>query len=286
MKTQTIGTELEFTGLTRQAAAATVAKHFGTISSMVNGYRYRVQDDAGRTWTIIGDGSVRTENGGEACELVTPILGWNDIETLQEIVRKLRKAGAKVNETCGLHVHIGAQGMTATAIRNLVNNVASHEELLYKALAVHENRRRYCGSTSERFLRELNERKPATLEELGRIWYNSETFPTYHYHESRYTVCNLHALFTKGTIEFRIFNASLHAGEVKTAIQLCCALVANAKAAKRTLYRPIETDNERFAMRTWLTRPQGLNLNGAEFETLRHHLTKRLEGNAAWRHAV
>ena len=101
MKTQTIGTELEFTGLTRQAAAATVAKHFGTISSMVNGYRYRVQDDAGRTWTIIGDGSVRTENGGEACELVTPILGWNDIETLQEIVRKLRKAGAKVNEYTG-----------------------------------------------------------------------------------------------------------------------------------------------------------------------------------------
>lgn len=280
MKTQTIGTELEFTGLTRQAAATVVANFFGTTAQ--GGRSWTVTDNTGRNWKIVSDGSVRTENGGEACELVTPILGWNDIETLQEIVRKLRKAGAKVNETCGLHVHIGAQGMTAKAIRNLVNNVASHEELLYKALDVHDNRRRYCGTTSERFLRTLNKRKPATLEELGRIWYNREDFPTYHYHESRYTVCNLHALFTKGTIEFRIFNASLHAGEVKTAIQLCCALVANAKAAKRTLYRPIETDNEKFSMRTWLVR---MGMSGDEFKTARFHLTKNLAGNAAWRFA-
>ena len=107
-----------------------------------------------------------------------------------------------------------------------------------------------------------------------------------HYDNSRYTIVNLHALFTKKTVEFRIFNGTLHAGEVKTAIQLCCALVANAKAAKRTLYKQIQTENERFAMRTWLTRPQGLNLNGEEFETLRHHLTKHLEGNAAWRYAI
>ena len=179
--------------------------------------------------------------------------------------------------------------MTATAIRNLVNNVASHENLLYKALAVHASRKSYCKPTSERFLRELNEKKPQTLEELGEIWYQvpAGNFPTFHYHYSRYTILNLHALFTKGTIEFRIFNGTLHAGEVKTAIQLACALVANAKTAKRTLYKPIQAENEKFAMRTWLTRPRGgLNLNGAEFETLRHHMTKNLSGNAAWRYAV
>lgn len=178
--------------------------------------------------------------------------------------------------------------MTAQAVRNLVNNVASHEDLLYKALAVHENRKRYCRPISQRFLRELNEKKPATLDELGEIWYErvAGTFPRIHYHESRYTVLNLHALFTKGTVEFRIFNGTLHAGEVKTAIQLCCALVAHAKQAKRTNYKPVNAENEKFAMRTWLTRPNGLNLNGEEFETARHHLTKNLSGNAAWRYAV
>lgn len=285
MTNQTIGVELEFTGLTRHAAAEVIAETFGTTATRMNAQFSVASDGRGREWKVTYDGSLRAEDG-EACEMVTPILTWADIETVQAVVRALRRAGAKVNETCGLHVHVGAAGMTAQTVRNLVNNVASHEDLLYKALAVHENRKRYCRPTNENFLRKLNQIKPATLEDLGEIWYGTRRFPTCHYHETRYTICNLHALFTKGTIEFRIFNGTLHAGEVKTAMQLACALVAHAKAAKRTHYRKVEAENEKFTMRTWLTRPQGLNLNGDEFKTLRHHLLKHLEGNAAWRYAV
>lgn len=287
MKTQTIGAELEFTGLTRSTAAEVIANHFGRTARRVSDMQSKVRDNQGREWAVVSDASIRI-NGGEACEMVTPILRWEDIETLQQIVRALRRGGAKVNDSCGLHVHIGAAGITAQAVRNLINNVASHEELLYKALDVHTARRRYCQPTDARFLRDLNAKKPATLEEIGEIWYQTAAryFPTYHYHRSRYTICNLHALFTKGTIEFRLFNGTLHAGEVKTAIQLSCALVALAKRVTRTNYRPVSLDNEKFAMRTWLTRPQGLNLNGAEFETARHHLLKHLSGNAAWRYAV
>ena len=284
MKNQTIGAELEFTGLTRRAAARVIAEIFDTTVYQVGMNGWAAEDDAGREWKVVYDSSIRRDDG-EQCELVTPILGWADIETLQMIVRELRHDGAKVNDSCGLHVHIGAAGMTAQAVRNLVNNFASHEALLIKALDVHENRKRYCKPLNENFIRELNQRKPATLDGVGEIWYQrpAGTFPTYHYHESRYQTLNLHALFTKGTAEFRFFNGTLHAGEVKTAVQLACALVANAKSAKRTLYRPIETDNDRFAMRTWLNR---LGLIGDEFKTARLHLTKRLEGNAAWRHAV
>lgn len=282
MKTQTIGVEIEMTGLTRLAAAQIVAAHFGTTATRACLQRSYAKDNQGRTWEVTRDSSIRVD-GGEACELVTPILGWADIETLQEIVRKLRRAGAKVNETCGLHVHIGTAGMTAQAIRNLVNNVASHEELLYKALNVYENRKHYCRPTSKRFLQELNAKKPATLDELKAIWYGDNRNHSEHYHFSRYTICNLHALFTKGTIEFRIFNGTLHAGEVKTAIQLACALVAFAKASRRSLLRPVNIENEKFTMRTWLVR---MGLSGEEFKTARHHLIKHLGGNAAWRYAV
>lgn len=300
MKQVTIGVEIEFTGISRTMAAAAVASYFGTTAKKVaSTYEaWAIKDATGRIWQVMNDSSLEPEKKVDGqiasagyefrCELVTPILRYGDIETLQEVVRKLRKTGAFTNATCGLHVHIGAADLTATAIRNLVNNVASHEELLYKALDVPENRKRYCRPTDERFLRELNLKKPATLDELGEIWYrrSAGNFPTNHYDSSRYTIVNLHALFTKGTVEFRIFNGTLHAGEVKTAIQLACGLVANAKVAKRTIYRKVNTENARFAMRTWLTRPQGLNMNGAEFEALRHHLTKNLEGNAAWRYAV
>lgn len=285
MKTQTIGTEIEFTGITREKAASVIAKFFGTRAAHVGTCydKYSVADNDGRHWTIMSDSSIRAASADQRCELVTPILTWNDIPTLQEIVRKLRRAGAKVNDFCGMHVHIGAQNLNAKQIRHLVNTFASREEIFAHALKVHENRRDYCRPTDERFLNRLNQKKPATLDELKIVWYGDNGNHDWHYDESRYKNVNLHALFTKGTIEFRIFNATLHAGEVKAAIQFCAALVAFAKNSCRSIYRKVQTDNEKFAMRTFLTR---LGLNGDEFKTARLHLTKNLEGNAAWRFAV
>lgn len=86
--------------------------------------------------------------------MVTPILNYSDIETLQELVRILRKAGAKSDSTrgCGVHIHIGAKGHTAKTLRNLANIMASHEQLLIDALNLDEVRiRRYCKTVDPRF---------------------------------------------------------------------------------------------------------------------------------------
>lgn len=303
MKTQTIGVEIEMTGLTRKAAAETVARHFGTTAVFVGGtyQAYEVKDNGGRIWKLMYDSSIQAQvknaNGSietlgfggsdYKVELVTPILNYDDIETLQKIVRKIRKAGAVVNPSCGLHIHIGAQDFTAKTIRNLVNNVASKEDLLIHALKVHENRLGdYCRKTSQRFLKEINEKKPETMAHLAAIWYNEPESRAVrehrHYDNSRYTICNLHALFTKGTVEFRVFNSTLHAGEVKAAIQFCLALTHQAKTTKKAIYRPTASDNEKYTFRCWLLR---LNLSGDEFKTCRHHLLKNLEGNSAWRNS-
>lgn len=285
----TIGVEIEFTGIQQSDAADVIAQHFGTEPwGGCMGWEIKESNKRNaREWKVVGDSSIRVENGGGQCELVTPILTEADINDLQEIASKLKASGAVVNESCGLHVHIGADGLTAPMIRNLVNNVASHEDLLIQALNVHIHRRRYCKPTDKNFLNRLNAKKPQTLDELKKVWYGDDGEHNYHYDSSRYHTLNLHALFTKGTVEFRIFNGTLEPDEIKTAIQLSIALVANAKAVKRTLYKPVQTDNERFAMRTWLTRPEpGLNLNGTEYSTLRHHLTINLSGNSAWRFAI
>ena len=92
MKGQTIGAELEFAGITRNKAAKVVAKFFGTTTIHTGGTydKYTIEDTAGRVWSIVSDSSIRAESAREKCELVTPILHWDDIETLQEIVRELR----------------------------------------------------------------------------------------------------------------------------------------------------------------------------------------------------
>ena len=93
-------------------------------------------------------------------------------------------------------------------------------------------------------------------------------------------ILNLHSVFQKGTIEFRAFNSTLHAGEVKSYIQLCMAMSHMAlKSASASPRRP-ETDNPAYAFRCWLLR---LEMNGPEFKTAREHLMKHMPGNAAWR---
>ena len=84
-----------------------------------------------------------------------------------------------------------------------------------------------------------------------------------HYNESRYHMTNYHAVFTKGTIEFRLFNFDkpangkkngLHAGQLKSWIQLCLALSEMAKEVRTASPKPQQTENPKFAMRTWLIR--------------------------------
>ena len=140
MKNQTIGVEVEMNSITRQKAAKVAAAYFGTgryeNTAGRNGYStWSAWDADGREWKFQKDVSIAGPDE-QKCELVTPILTYGDIETLQELCRQLRHAGAKSDASrgCGVHIHIGAQGHTPQSLRNLANIMASHEMLLASAL--------------------------------------------------------------------------------------------------------------------------------------------------------
>ncbi len=289
MRNQQFGIEIEMTGITRAAAARVIAGHFNSSASHVGGGydTFTVYDEEDRLWKIMRDTSIspRRKNGSFAgdeykVELVSPICKYNDITTIQELVRHLRSAGARVNASCGIHIHVDAAPHTVKTLNNIVNIIAAKEELLYTALKVEVDRERYCQKTDTRFLNDLNKRKPRSLDELERIWYNGSTERNIHYSGSRYHGLNLHSVFSHGTIEFRLFNSTLHAGEVKTYIQLCLAISHQALVQKSAAYRKTQTENEKYTFRTWLLR---LGMIGEEFKTARHHLLKNLDGNIAWR---
>ena len=111
MKEQTIGVEIEMNSITRKAAAQLAAEFFGTnrteYTDRRNGYcTYSAWDAQGREWKFQRDCSIAGPDE-EKCELVTPILHYDDIEILQELVRTLRRAGAKSDYTRGCGVHYG-----------------------------------------------------------------------------------------------------------------------------------------------------------------------------------
>ena len=299
MKKQTIGVEIEMNNITREKAARLAAEFFGTgryeYTARRNGYEtWSAWDAQGREWKMQKDVSIHGADS-QKCELVTPILNYPDIETLQELVRRLRKAGAKSDYTrgCGVHIHIGAKGHTPQTLRNLANIMASHESLLKDALALDEYRvGRYCRPVDENFLKEVNKKKPKTMAKLADIWYTSQGEGYgrgQHYNGSRYHMLNLHATFTKGTVEFRLFQFDapsdgklngLHAGQLKSYIQLCLALSQMAKEVRSASAKPQQNENPKYAMRTWLLR---LGFIGEEFATARDILTRRLSGDAAFR---
>lgn len=296
MFTNHFGIEIEFTGITRSKAAE-IAKQFFGGSARATGDYYgtqRVTAADGRVWKFMSDGSITCQrkergqiisaSGSYSVELVSPVLLYReDINTLQDLVRSLRKAGGFANKSCGIHIHLDGSNHTPGSIRNFVNIIASHNDLFYKALQIEPQRMHYCKKMDAYLVERMNSIKPVTFAQIESIWY--EHYPgnrDLHYHSSRYHFLNLHSFFHgHHTVELRGFNGTLHAGKIRAYIVLALALNHQALTQKSARYKKVQEENERFAMRTYLNR---IGFIGSEFKNCREHLCQHLRGNAAWRY--
>ncbi len=292
-----IGIEVEFTGITRNKAAKVVAEYLGgTVEKLNDSYdTHKIVAPDGRAWKLVYDGSIFTQkkvNGQKvtadktySVELVSPILTYKeDIETLQEIIRKLRKAGAfSEKQNCtGIHIHLDGADHTPRSVRNFVNIIYSRNDLLYDSLQIEETRKRYCKELDQNLVERMNKKKPKRMQEIEDIWYAGYgPVRRQHYHQSRYHFLNLHSLFNGvGTLELRAFNGTLHAGKIRSYIVLALAMNHQALTQKFASTKKPQTDNPKFAMRTWLNR---IGLIGDDYKNCREHLCKHLEGSAGWR---
>lgn len=293
----TVGVEIEMTGITREAAARVAASVFsdnGRVWHKGGTYdKWTYTDSRGRDWDFVYDSSIEDTGGhATACEMNTPPITYaEDMDKLQELIRALRHAGAKsgAQYDCGCHVHVSGKGHTAKSIRNLIHLFFSNDELVRKSLGVTSERDRWCQPIGQNLADAV--KNADTLEKLADAWYG--TYAPYqsrdaHYNSSRYHILNLHRYFStlgkaSNTVEVRAFNASLHAGEVRSYILLVLSM--NASALTQTNIRakknPImKSGNEKFAMRTWLNR---MGWTGEMFKKPHALFIKRLQGDAAWR---
>ena len=303
IKDQCFGVEVEMTGITRRQAAEALAEYFGTTPRYLGTYydTWGVTDPEGKVWKLMSDSSITperktadgyetlskedTEGGERQVEMVTPKLTYAELPKLQECVRRVRKAGAKANISCGIHVHVDAANHNRQSLKNLIGIMYSKEDILFKALQVDPDRARdYCKKVREPMLRQartLSSDETKDLTQLEQVWYEGGVENTEHYNWTRYYALNLHSVFYRGTVEWRCFNSTLHAGKVAAYVNLCLAISAQAIAQRSTVMRKTHSENELFTFRVWLVR---LGLNGEEFKHTRDHLLAHLEGDRAWRH--
>ena len=295
MFTNHFGIEIEFTGITRRQAADVAAQYLGGTVLVSGDYygTHRVTAPDGRVWKFMSDGSIDCQrkdgrrtvsaNSSYSVELVSPILLYReDIDTVQGLARRLRKAGGFANQSCGIHIHVDASKQTAQSLRNLVNIMVAKEDLLFKALGVTPSRAmRWCKKAEPQFITNINRFKPRTRNAIENLWYGERSSSYHsHYDNSRYHALNLHSLWQGKGIEFRCFNGTTHAGKLKTYIQLCLAICNQAMTQRGASARKTETSNEKYTFRTWLLR---MGMIGEEFDTARKFLLENLDGDIAFR---
>ncbi len=300
IQNQNFGVEIELTGITREKAAQVISGYFGGTATgrLSDGYDTRTaKDNKGRTWKCMRDISISPEinvrghrrsvsegrsSDDHRCEVVTPILQYEDLEALQEIIRKLREAGAIANSSCGIHVHVDGANHTPDSLTRLINFAVGRQDLFYEALEIGDRENRWCKKINANLLKAMKHDSVRSRESMERIWYSSINdghiggISHAHYDSSRYHGVNLHAFFTKGTVEFRLFNGTTHAGKIKAYVQFCLAMSAWAINAKDNLYfmksAHYESKEQRGKLMLAVLKNR-LHMRGPEFKTARLHLT-------------
>ena len=182
LKKQNYGVEVEFTGISRKIAADAVAEIIGTTASRPDHTCYQtrtIQDSQGRKWKVMRDSSINpirkvgTENMDEyRVEFVTPVLKYEDLDTLQAIIRKFREIGGVPHSSCGIHIHVDGANHTATSLRRLVNFMYSRQEIIYDALAVGDRKYHWCRPVCKDLLDTMKKDKNITTDSVEKIWYS------------------------------------------------------------------------------------------------------------------
>jgi hypothetical protein len=168
----------------------------------VGGYHRGIQIPGAPTgWNMQRDGSIREENGFFPCEIVSPVLkGERGLVEVVYILDQLKYVlGAKVNTSCGLHIHIGKNRVDVDKVVNFFRRV---EKDLFRL-----NGRDAEGRYLSHYCQPLMGRDAGT---------------------TRYQSLNI---TNPNTVEFRLFAGTLDAERVVANLYLCVGLVIVSQTA-------------------------------------------------------
>lgn len=169
-------------------------------------------------------------------EVVThPESGANFESETQRIVQTLNDAACDVNASCGLHVHVSARNVDVYSLRKVLILYHYLEPTMYDLVAKRRWESEYAHPLPESLLTStIRERKPRDWNHsLIKCLYHidprySRDLKTKKYIPSRYTALNIHSLFYRGTLEFRLHESTLNLSVIVGWARLCESIVSTA----------------------------------------------------------
>ena len=187
-------------------------------------------------WNTQSDGSIHTVPGYVAAEIVSPPLSGEDgLVQVVFMMDKLSEIGAKVNKSCGFHIHIDASDLDGDGVNRIKESFINLEPMLFRVNGENARNRwdnTYCKRSSQ--------------------WENGGT-------TSRYQSLNLTNIFDpsgrarregKRTVEFRLY--SLHEIDAKQAVAMIYTSVAMVVKSINDGVMPIPTGDKNSQIRTFV----------------------------------
>ena len=218
--TYTFGVEIEMlvpAGAIRERATA------NNLPIRYEGYNHT---DNKRYFKFVSDASIQ---GANPIECVSPILSSRGgMKMLENACKTINEAGAQVNRSTGLHVHIGAAGLTDEQYCNVFQNYKMLESVIdsFMANSRRANNSRWCRTLQDHtFYNELT--KENLLIEMGCDRYHKVNPCSYQRHQ---------------TIEFRQHQGSTDFKKISNWVKFCAKLVEWSK--EHRLESPVSSIDE------------------------------------------
>lgn len=209
----TFGIELEVVGLTTRGAAAALRAQ--GIECSDNGYTHTVM----QTWKVVPDGSLSGGNG--SCEVVSPVLSGTDgLAEVRTVMKVLRDAGARVNSSCGMHIHIGVGNLSRAEQAAVIKAYHMHQGAFTAFLLERRLDNGYC-----RF-RDANTARNIAAAWMSGGWTRAQQEPAA---SDRYYAMNLASFPRYGTFEFRAHHGSLNGKNAGAWIALHLAFIESVR---------------------------------------------------------
>lgn len=175
---------------------------------------WEIRDSKNRLWMVVSDASLTSVPANLRAEVVSPVLGYDEICEIQEVVRAVRKCGATTDLCTGIHVHVSHPDITPKALANLAKLIYKQQDIIYPALGVNRQRmERYCKPIDPAFIERITKNPPNSFKQLNIQWYGRYVEHPQRYSSTRYSILNLNGYFLRSAVELRAYSGCLHAGQ-------------------------------------------------------------------------
>lgn len=202
------GVEIEAYNCTRERLARELRE--AGISVAVEGYNH----DTRNHWKLVTDGSL---SGSNTFELVSPILeGEAGLRELQKVCWVLDYCEVKVNDSCGLHIHMDAANFTLSTWKNLILTYRRAERIIDAFMPPSRRNNHYC-----RGLQSITEQR---IQDAGSLRDLQNAFGGDRYHK-----LNLESYSRHRTVEFRQHGGTTNYTKMENWIHFISNMITSAQ---------------------------------------------------------